>query len=327
MKKPALLVAGVVATALLSSCGSESTEGTGGVIAFDTADWQSRAFTCQEHNLSWDDVNDWYYQLQFMDYFDLANTRYDMIVIDPEPQQPLNSNIIDRIRCSGDGEKMAVAYLSIGKAENFRSYWQSDWTVGNPQWIAAPVENFPGEFHVRYWDPQWRSLILGDAESRLDRVIEAGFDGVVLDGVDGYAGFLEENPAAISDMHALIADIRDYAVTKSGNSDFGIFVQNTEELIENSSVDWTGQLTGIVKISAFYAPTDNEVDTELRNFYDGYLNQWVGADKKVFTIDFAQQENNIDLTYNESALRGYIPLTVPSFGLHRLSVAPGYEPD
>ena len=150
---------------------------------------------------------------------------------------------------------------------------------------------------------------------------------MVHDGVVGYAGFLEENPAAISDMHALIADIRDYAVTKSGNSDFGIFVQNTEELIENSSVDWTGQLTGIVKISAFYAPTDNEVDTELRNFYDGYLNQWVGADKKVFTVDFAQQENNIDLTYNESALRGYIPLTVPSFGLDRLSVAPGHEPD
>jgi len=44
MKNSALLVAGICATALLSSCGSESTGGTGGVIAFDSADWQSRAF-------------------------------------------------------------------------------------------------------------------------------------------------------------------------------------------------------------------------------------------------------------------------------------------
>jgi len=327
MKNSALLVAGICATVLLSSCGSESTGGTGGVIAFDSADWQSRAFRCEEHNLSWNDVNDWYYQLQFMDYFELAETRYDMIVMDPEPQQPLNRNVVDRIRCSGEGEKMAVAYLSIGKAENFRSYWQSDWTVGNPEWIAAPVENFSGEYHVKYWDPEWRALILGNAESRLDRLIEAGFDGVVLDGVDGYAAFLEENPAAISDMHELIADIRSYAVTKSGNSDFGIFVQNTEELIENASVDWIGQLTGIVKISAFYAPTDARIDPELRNFYDGYLNQWVGADKKVFTVDFARQVNNIDQAYDESALRGYIPLTVTSFGLDNLTVAPGHEPD
>ena len=33
--------------------------------------------------------------------------------------------------------KMAIAYIDIGQAENYRSYWQSDWRVGKPDWIAG----------------------------------------------------------------------------------------------------------------------------------------------------------------------------------------------
>ena len=92
-----------------------------GVVGIDSENWRTSTYTCPSHSLSWNDVNDWYYQLQYMDYFDLSRTQYDLLVIDPDPAIPLNRNVLDRIRCDGNGEKLVLAYLPIGKAENFRS--------------------------------------------------------------------------------------------------------------------------------------------------------------------------------------------------------------
>lgn len=328
MKNSSLLVAALTTSALLAGCTSGGLDSSGNaVVGIDSENWQAREFSCGQHTLAWQDVNDWYYQLQFMDYLQLSRTAFDMIVIDPEPDEPLNSNVIDRIRCDGSGEKKLVAYLAIGKAENFRDYWQNDWSVGNPDWIASRNGDFEGEFLVRYWAPEWKSIIMGGPESRLDKIIEAGFDGVVLDGVDSYPERLEENPQAIADLASFVGEIRSYAIERSGNPDFGIFVQNTEELISNTSVDWAGQVNGVIKLSPFYEPVDNSVPDDLRNWYDLHLNQWVANGKQVFSVDYTNDLTNTAHAYAEAAARGYIPLTVNSFGLDNLTIPQGFEPD
>ncbi len=313
--------------AMLAGCGGAEKLPSSGVIAFDRDNWANQPYVCPQHSLTWNDVNDWYYQLQNMDYADLADTRYDLIVMDSEPNTPLNRNVIDRIRCAGDGEKLVLAYLPIGKAEDFRSYWQSDWTFGNPSWLAAPNGGWPGEFIVRYWDEDWKDIIMGSPESRLDVILAAGFDGIVLDGVDVYQSFVEENPSAIADMDAFVTEIRDYAVTETGNNDFGIFVQNTEELINESSIDWTNNLTGIIKLAHYYAPVDQPVETQLSNWYTEQLSLWTAASKIVLSVDYATTAQNVADVFSKAAEFGYVALTVPNQQFDRIVVPNGYEPD
>lgn len=321
-----LLPAVVLGSVMLNACGSADIN-SNNVISFDRNNWAEQEYVCPEHSLEWNQVNDWHYQLQFMDYVALSETRHDLIVIDSEPREPLNRNIIDRIRCAGDGEKLVLAYLPIGKAESYRNYWQSNWTLGNPSWIAARNEGWVDEYVVRYWEPEWKSIIMGSPESRLDVILEAGFDGVALDGVDLYQLFLEENPSAIIDMHTFISEIKSYADARTADRSFGIFVINSERLIDEPSVDWTGNLTGIIKSSHYFAPVDQPVDSEVIDFYAAQLDKWIAANKLVLTLDYASRQANIETIYNTAAERGYIPLALPSGKHNILSVPLGFEPD
>jgi uncharacterized protein (TIGR01370 family) len=168
---------------------------------------------------------------------------------------------------------------------------------------------------------------MGSPDSRLDTILAAGFDGVVLDGVDVYQSFVEENPSAIADLHQFVTEIRDYSIAQTGNSDFGIFVQNTEELINEASVNWIENLTGIIKISHFYAPVDRAVETQLGNWYLERLSEWTAAGKKVLTVDYSTNPQNIANVFSAGAERGYTSLVVPTRELDRLVTPQGYEPD
>lgn len=289
--------------------------------------WANSQYRCGERSIRWEDVNDWHYQLMDADYEQLANSKYDLIVMDSEPAVRPNRNIIDRIKCSGDGEKLVVSYLAVGQAEEYRYYWQDDWAVGNPSYIVYPDLYWPGDYYVRYWTPEWRKILMGTAESRVDRIIEAGFDGIYLDTIDGYEFFLDENPNAISDMQQLILDISNYARTKSGNPDFGVFVQNAEELIHVVGPEWVAPLTGIGKEEPFFWAMDQRVEEDQRYWNDFYLDQWVSAGKLVLSVDYVTTDANRQSTYNDARARGYVPLTLSDKDLNLMEIHSGYEPD
>ena len=87
------------------------------------------------------------------------------------------------------GTRLAIAYVNIGAAENYRYYWQSGWRIGDPAWLADRYEGFEDEAFVQYWDPQCKSLIFGNDESYLKRIMDAGFDDAYLDNVLAYEVF------------------------------------------------------------------------------------------------------------------------------------------
>ena len=87
------------------------------------------------------------------------------------------------------GSRSAIAYMSIGEAEDYRFYWQAGWQPGAPAWIEAENPNWEGNYKVRYWDPGWQAIIFGTPGAYLDHIMAAGFDGVYLDIIDGYEYF------------------------------------------------------------------------------------------------------------------------------------------
>jgi cysteinyl-tRNA synthetase len=84
---------------------------------------------------------------------------------------------------------MVISYMSIGEAESYRYYWDDDWRLGNPEWLVRENPNWKGNFKVQYWNPEWKAVILGNDNSYLQLILDAEFDGVYLDIIDGFEFF------------------------------------------------------------------------------------------------------------------------------------------
>ena len=119
----------------------------------------------------------------------LKESGRDWIVLDATftGDTPWERTDLDTIR-SGKAGRKVVAYLSIGEAEDYRSYWQSDWvsngnrTASAPIWLGIENPDWRGNYQIKYWNGDWQKLML----TTIDDTMARGFDGVYLDIVDGF---------------------------------------------------------------------------------------------------------------------------------------------
>ncbi|MBN1461010.1 MAG: endo alpha-1,4 polygalactosaminidase [Armatimonadetes bacterium] len=118
-------------------------------------------------------------------------TDYDAVIIDAfYVDSALDTADIASLKTkAGGGTRLVICYMSIGEAEDYRFYWRDEWYSTPPSWMAGENPAWPGNYKVRYWDPAWQALILGSADSYLDRILAAGFDGVYLDIIDAFEYF------------------------------------------------------------------------------------------------------------------------------------------
>lgn len=122
----------------------------------------------------------------------VRDTDYDLLVTDPFFLGSLSYSrrevrALKRKACGG--KRFVLAYLSIGEAEDYRPYWKEEWRDSPPPWLDEENPNWPGNFKVRYWMEDWKRILMGGREALLDRIIDAGFDGVYLDIIDAFRYF------------------------------------------------------------------------------------------------------------------------------------------
>ena len=127
----------------------------------------------------------------------LQATDYDVLIIDlffnGTQSTILSPAEVNSLKLKdGGGDRLVIAYMSIGEAEDYRYYWQSAWDTEKPAWMAGENPNWPGNYKVRYWDENWQDIIFGNDSSYLKMIIDAGFDGVYLDIIDAYEYFEEQ---------------------------------------------------------------------------------------------------------------------------------------
>ncbi|OHD18751.1 MAG: hypothetical protein A2087_00015 [Spirochaetes bacterium GWD1_61_31] len=123
---------------------------------------------------------------------ELADSRYDLLVIDlfGVDGNALSAAEVEALqRKPQGGRRLVIAYLSIGEAEEYRWYWRPDWDKLPPGWLERENPAWAGNYKVHYWEPAWQSIICGGEGSYLDRIIDAGFDGVYLDIIDAFEYF------------------------------------------------------------------------------------------------------------------------------------------
>lgn len=122
----------------------------------------------------------------------IQNTNYDLVIMDLffDDSGELTFDDVTSLKTKlNGGSRLLIAYMSIGESEDYRYYWNSEWNNNPPMWLEEENPIFEGNFKVRYWDKEWQDIIFGNDNSYLKRILDAGFDGVYLDIIDGFEYF------------------------------------------------------------------------------------------------------------------------------------------
>jgi len=121
----------------------------------------------------------------------LSNTNYDIIIMDAffgdEEYTKIEIKNL-KVKKSG-GRRLVLAYLSIGEAEDYRYYWKTAWEKNPPGWLENENPEWKGNYKVRYWKKEWQDIIVSRKNSYIQKIMDAGFDGVYLDLVDAFEYF------------------------------------------------------------------------------------------------------------------------------------------
>lgn len=126
------------------------------------------------------------------DFIDaVCSTNYDIVIIDLfHNGEELSKEEINKMKEKNNkADRLVISYLSIGEAEEYRYYWKEGWRMKKPSWLEKENPEWKGNYKVEYWDKEWQSIIFGNTDSYLDKIIAAGFDGVYLDIIDAFEYF------------------------------------------------------------------------------------------------------------------------------------------
>jgi cysteinyl-tRNA synthetase len=171
----------------------------------------------------------------------IAASEYDMVVLDFISSEENNTDyplaeVIDQLH-NAPHPKLVIAYIDTGQAEEYRTYWQPGWGIGDPKWIVgADPDGWEGNFPVAYWYDEWQEIWLGE-EGYLGAILDAGFDGVYLDWVEAYSDenvitFAEEDGVdPRQEMVWWVEGIADFS--RARRPDFIVIAQNAAELAED----------------------------------------------------------------------------------------------
>ncbi len=285
-------------------------------------------------------AKNWGYQLQRV-HTTLIPAPLDILVVDYARDEGLQEartvDEVEALRKRPDGtNRIVLAYMSVGEAENYRFYWRRHWQYRAPSWLARENSEWKGNFHVRFWDPGWQrilmdqdrtmldtilDIVMPSRKAYLDRILEAGFDGIYLDRVDAYYEGSQERTTAEADMVALVGRLSTYA--KQRRPGFLVVPQNGEELLQfapyRKSIDAVAKEDLVLGIAG--AEQENTAGDLARSIQ---LLELAKADgKPIFVVEYAQSPNKRALVRERLDRRGYIV----HFAHRELNVPPElYQP-
>jgi cysteinyl-tRNA synthetase len=321
----------------------ENEEYPGEPMAFDRV---AQEFAAVDHWLYLIDVN-----LDSDTVDKIAASTHDMVVLDFIPSERNNTDypmegVVARLHAANT-PKLVLAYIDIGQAEDYRTYWQPGWRIGDPDWIAGgDPDGWEGNFPVAFWHDEWRDIWLAP-DGYLQGIVDAGFDGVYLDWVEAYS---DENVVALADrdgvearqeMISWVQEIAEFGRSKRPH--FVVVAQNAAELAQSD--EYAGTIDAIAQEQVWFdggadndppgdcplPRTEADVDTvsyrdalspPCRRQFDDYPASTLhvsseeylrdlllarGKGLTIFTVDYALEPENVAWVYETSRSLGFVP--------------------
>jgi len=267
------------------------------------------------------EVKSWAFQLQNVDPVEIKLSPYDLVVVDygfdRRNATAFPREVVNLMRTRPDGrQRLVLAYFSIGEAEDYRYYWQDSWLKNRPEWLEPENPDWPGNYLVQYWHPEWQALLFGSPNAYLDRIIDAGFDGVYLDGADKFEQWKVRRPTAAADMVSLVGALASYA--RAQRKDFLVIPQNGDDLLANSS--FAGVIDGFAREDLLYSERDPDERNTQRSIADSIrrFRPLVNAGKPVFVVEYTTSADLAAAMLREIKELGFIGY-VAGRDLNRLS--------
>lgn len=121
----------------------------------------------------------------------VSGTDYDLVITDLfQNDTPFTAEETAKLKTKNNGaSRLLICYMSIGEAEDYRYYWEKHRQHRRPSWLDKENSEWKGNYKVKYWDTEWKSIIFGSDDAYLDQILAAGFDGVYLDIIDAFEYF------------------------------------------------------------------------------------------------------------------------------------------
>lgn len=313
-------------------------------------------------------VANWGYQLQGEDdsalsHEAIAAAPHDLMVVDfsgfgdegskftPEQVAAMKQ------RPGGAGRRVLAAYVSIGEASEFRSYWDdtpgawtSDGTASGslattaPTWLGPTNPDWPESRKVRYWETGWQSVLYNDAGTGwLDQVVTQGFDAAYLDIVDAYYFWGEEatpsqkspgDPQDAQDAARRMVDliVAMTAHARQSNPSFFVIPQNGAFILND--MDFAGSLAEDPARRAAFLDAVGAIAVE-DVFFGGDADEnnpygpddetitvlqqdFLAAGKPVFAVDYLNDASLVERFYGAALEEGFVPYAAGSRGLDTL---------
>jgi len=299
-------------------------------------------------------VSHWFYFLDFNEVFPvvkrIAKSGYDMVVVEPIFTERENtgfkvSKMVRHLKGKA-GRRLVLAYIDIGEAEDWRTYWKQSWRIGNPEWIVADdPDGWDGNYPVAYWHEGWRNIWLGKG-GYIEALKRAGFDGIYLDWVEAYSDENVINAAKrmnVDPRREMIRWVRDLAAQgRRGNSSFLVIAQNAAELADDPEyvkiIDAIAQeqiwfdggagnkpagdcplpererdIETVRYVRSLSRPCRRQHDryreSTLHMSSEAYISMLKKAQKKglfIFTVDYTLKAKNIRSVYRKSRKLGFV---------------------
>jgi len=256
----------------------------------------------------------WVYQLQQVEPGLIAASSYDLAVIDfardGSSEQAFSQAEVALMQRKPDGgRRIVLAYLSIGEAEDYRSYWNGEWADSPPTWLGEENPDWPGNYAVRYWDPQWQDIILGGNAAYLGAILDAGFDGIYLDRIDAFEvdDATMARAARMQTMAEFVAAIARYG--RQRHPGFLVVGQNGEELLGNPI--YADAIDAVGKEDLFFGlQGDGSLNSksELRASLTP-LQRFLASGKPVFIVEYLDSPQAKDHARRQAAALG-VPLFI-----------------
>lgn len=298
-------------------------------------------------------VNNWGYQLQGpaaqgggLRPGPLATTTHDLLVIDfarfGDEGSKFTPEEVASTQHRAGGRRVVAAYVSIGEASDFRSYWDGGWTMDGkassalavtaPVWLGPVNPEFPESRKVRYWDTDWQHVIFNDAGTGwLDQVVAQGFDAAYLDIVEAYffwsvevdaADRLPGDPMTEKDGAQRMIDfiVAMTAHARQSNSNFFAIPQNGGFILDALEDDDPTRRAefldaiGAIGVEDVYLPGDADQNNPFNPDVDRVTvlkRDFLDQGKPVLAVDYVGDPALREQFINAAVQDGFLPYASP----------------
>ncbi len=239
-------------------------------------------------------ISSWAYLLQNPPIASLAESPYNLIVTDYSKDGSIKKDSLqNKLIMLHKFNKTVLCYFSIGEAEEYRFYWNKGWKKNPPKFIGPENEDWAGNYKVKYWREDWWQTGL---RPYLDRIIEAGFDGVYLDIVDAYWFWHEQGMEVqhtADEMVKLIKRIADYCRKRAGQN-FIICPQNGLGVFDSCSPEYKKVYFQVVNMVGLESLLFNIYSKEDRNYRLKLCKELADAGKIILDVEYIDEKQYED---------------------------------